>query len=352
MAAVAHINGIATATPANEVHRIFVDWAEARLSDRRDARLFRRMVERAGIERRWSVLAPTEGASQVDPGGFYHGTSPTTAHRMAIYAEAAPVLAEEAARRLGSGALDDITHLVVASCTGFIAPGVDQILASRLGLAASVQRTLIGFMGCYAGAVALRTARQIVQADGAAKVLVVAVELCTLHLQHDESVEPLLGMLLFGDGAAAAIVSGKEKGFAITRSFAAALPESHDLIRWDIGDTGFRMHLSGAVPGRIGAALAEPATRAAIEGAMPVDRWAVHAGGRSVLDAVERALDLPAEKLAPSRAVLAEYGNVSSATLLFVLERMLREGRRVENGVAVAFGPGLAAEGIGFRTVP
>lgn len=350
MAPVAHINRIATAIPAYEVHQLFVDWAAGRIADPREAKLFRRMAERAGIGKRWTVLSPSEAASQIDPGGFYHGDSPTTARRMTIYAEEAPRLAGAAILGLGEDAVDGVTHLVVASCTGFVAPGIDQILAARLGLSGSVERTLIGFMGCYAGAVALRTARQIVRADGAAKVLVVTVELCTLHLQHDDGIEPLLAMLQFGDGAAAAIVSAEPQGYAMTRSFAAAIPDSADLIRWEIGDTGFRMLLDGAVPNQIARALGDPATRAAVCGEEPVDGWAVHAGGRSVLDAVERTLHLPADALSASRAVLAENGNVSSATLLFVLARMLASGKAIENGVAVAFGPGMAAEGFGFRS--
>jgi alpha-pyrone synthase len=325
-----------------------VEWAKSRIEDRRTATLFARMADRSGIDKRWSVLAPEPGSRQIDPGGFYHGISPTTARRMAIYAEEAPTLALEAIGRLGP--IAGVTHLVVASCTGFVAPGIDQIIAARLGLPASIERTLVGFMGCYAGVAALRTAHHIVRSEPAAKVLVVAVELCTLHLQHDVRIEPLLAMLQFGDGAAAAIVSAEPVGLAITRTFSAALPDSADMIRWDIGDTGFIMTLAGAVPGRIADALAEPATRIATIGDTPVDGWAVHAGGRSVLDAVERALELPDDALAESRAVLADKGNMSSATLLFVLDRLIRSGHRTGNGVALAFGPGMAAEGFGFRS--
>ncbi|MDO6415982.1 type III polyketide synthase [Sphingomonas sp. BIUV-7] len=349
MVAIAHINRVGTATPPNEVHSTFVDWAKSRITDPRTAKLFARMADRAGIENRWSVLEPDAAARQIDPGGFYHGDSPTTARRMTIYAEEAPKLALAAIARLG--AIDGITHLVVASCTGFVAPGIDQIIATRLGLSASVERTLVGFMGCYAAVAALRTAHHIVRSEPAAKVLVVTVELCTLHLQHSTEIEPLLAMLQFGDGAAAAIVSADPVGLAITRTFSAALPDSAHMIRWDIGDTGFVMHLAGAVPARIADALSIPAVRAATVGDDAVDLWAVHAGGRSVLDAVERALSLADDALDASRAVLAEKGNMSSATLLFVLERLLREERPAANGIALAFGPGMAAEGFGFRSV-
>jgi len=344
----AHINRIGTAVPPHDAHQAYLRWAERRLGDRRDYALFARMASRAGIEQRRSVLAPpAPGGDQTDPGGFYGGDAmPSTARRMAVYAEAAPDLCLAAVGALG--ALDGVTHLVLASCTGFVAPGIDQIVAERLGLAATVERTLVGFMGCYAAVAALRTARHIVRSDPDARVLVITVELCSLHLQSTGDLESILAGLLFGDGAAAALVSADRSGLAMTAPFAERLPDSDDLIGWTIGDTGFVMHLSGAVPGRIGQALATPRFRALIGDPARVDGWAVHAGGRSVLDAVAHALALDAAALDHSRAVLRDNGNMSSATLMFVLERMLRERRPIEHGIAIAFGPGLAAEGFRF----
>ncbi|MEG3163714.1 type III polyketide synthase [Sphingomonas sp. PB2P19] len=352
----AYLNAIGTAVPGHDIHQAFVDWARTRV-DARAARVFGRMADRAGIAHRWSVLPPTElGASPVGDGGFYAvAPLPGTAARMTLYADHAPTLAIAAVEALRARiALEGITHLVVASCTGFVAPGIDQIIARRLGLASSVERLLIGFMGCYAAVVALRSARHIVKSEPKARVLVVTVELSTLHLQAVREIEPLLAMLQFGDGAAAALVTGDANGFALERPFAATLADSDHLIRWDITDSGFAMHLSGEVPGRIAAAIADPAFRDIASGGHPpesVDAWAVHAGGRSILDAVEHALHLAPDALADSRAVLAENGNMSSATLMFVLERLLT-GPRVARGVALAFGPGLAAEGFGFRSAP
>jgi predicted naringenin-chalcone synthase len=246
--------------------------------------------------------------------------------------------------------LGRITHLVVASCTGFVAPGVDQIIAAALGLE-DVERTLIGFMGCYAAAAALRTAHHIVRSDPAARVLTVTVELSTLHLQVADQLEPLLAELQFGDGAAAALVTGEPRGLGIVAPFTAALPDSGELIRWTIGDTGFDMILSGEVPGRIGSALQDEQVLLRLLGDWQVeeiDAWAVHAGGRSILDAVERALGLGPECLTASRRVLADYGNMSSSTLMFVLRDLLRQSA-VDRGVAIAFGPGLAAEGFRFE---
>ncbi len=342
------IVAIGTATPAHDIHQAFIDWARSRLSVRRDAALFARMAGRSGIAHRWSVLpVGAGGGSPVDAGGFYAAAMPGTAARMALYADAAPALSLEAIARLPD--TDGVTHLVVASCTGFVAPGIDQIIAAQLGLDASVERTLIGFMGCYAAVTALKVARHIVRSEPDARVLVVTVELSTLHLQDDLAIEPLLAMLQFGDGAAAALVTGDGPGLMLDAPFAATLDASSALIRWTIGDTGFAMHLSGEVPARIAAALAVPQTRAALTGGVEprsVDAWAVHAGGRSILDAVEAALDLAPETLAASRSVLADFGNMSSATLMFVLARLFAD--RPARGVALAFGPGLAAEGLRF----
>jgi alpha-pyrone synthase len=349
----AFINAIGTAVPEQDVHRAFIDWAKGQVAEPRARALFARMAERSGIHRRWSVLpiAP-DGGSPVEPGGFYYDRLPGTAARMAVYAEAAPKLAMKAIADLRERAsLAGVTHLVVASCTGFVAPGIDQILAAELGLGGDVERTLVGFMGCYAAVSSLRLAHHIVRSEPEARVLVVTVELSTLHLQDAHEVEPLLAMLQFGDGATASLVTAEQEGFGMTDPFAATLPESAALIRWDIGDQGFAMQLSGEVPGRIAEALRDESFRARLLAGADVteiDSWAVHAGGRSVLDAVEHGLALPQGALADSRDVLARFGNMSSSTLPFVLaEQLARPERR--RGVALAFGPGLAAEGFHFR---
>jgi predicted naringenin-chalcone synthase len=347
------IAAIGTALPDHDIHTAFLEWAEARMGEPRKAALFRRMANRSGIRHRWSVLpkAPA-GGSPVCEGGFYaEDVLPPTSERMRLYETHAPALAMAAIEALSAKVpLDGISHIVVASCTGFTAPGIDQIIADRLGLAPSVERLLVGFMGCYAAITALRSARHIVRSDPAARVLVVTVELSTLHLQDTSALEPLLAMLQFGDGAAAALVTAAQPGLAIDRPFALSLPDSQGLIRWEIGDQGFAMHLSGEVPGRIAEAFKDPAIAATLTGGAPVDSidgWAVHAGGRSILDAVEHGLGLSADALTASRSVLEEAGNMSSATLMFALAKLIPE--KPANGIALAFGPGLAAEGFGFH---
>jgi predicted naringenin-chalcone synthase len=266
---------------------------------------------------------------------------------MRVYATEAPELALRAARQIADAG--EATHLVVASCTGFTAPGIDQAIARGLGLRADVERVSIGFMGCYAGVTALRTAGHIVRSRPGARVLVVAVELCSLHLQEHAGLESMLAMGQFADGAAAAMVSAGSPGLALGPALSLALGESDTLITWTIGDTGFAMQLSGEVPGRIAEALSRPEVADRITGGQPVeafDAWAVHPGGRSVLDAVERSLALSHDSLDASRAVLHDCGNMSSATVIFVLARLM--ARKPSRGLALAFGPGLAVEGLHF----
>lgn len=350
------ITAIATARPDHDIHAAFVRWAIAKVADAREKRLFERMAARSGIEHRWSVLPrSTDGGSPVDSGGFYDAAIlPPTSARMAAYATHAPQLALAAIAKLGPAFVaSDVTHIIVASCTGFVAPGIDQIIARHLGLGAHVERLLIGFMGCYAGVTALRAARHIVRSEPNAVVLLVSVELSTLHLEDTGAIEPLLAMLQFSDGAAAAIVrassqdAGAEQDCLVQlgSGLSLALPQSDELIRWDIGEQGFVMRLSGEVPGRIETALADQSTQSALFASGIPQHLAVHAGGRSILDAVERALALEPAALANSRSILSESGNMSSATILFVIDRLVQQ-RANGAGMALAFGPGLAAEAI------
>ena len=355
---VAHINRIGTAVPAHDIHAPFIALARTMLPDERLRGAFDRMAERAGIAHRYSDLrAGNLAAGEVDDAGFYRlGRFPGTASRMARYEALALALARRAAEALDIG--DErhrITHLVAASCTGFTAPGLDLHLAEALGLRADVARTLVGFMGCSAAVPALRLAQQAVLADPAARVLVVNLELCSLHLQQTADIEKILSFLLFGDGCAAALVTAEATGIALDDFRAAVVPDSQDLITWQIGDDGFHMHLSGKVPGRISGLLRDDLAASAPAGLLrgagiaAIDLWAVHGGGRTVLDAVEIGLGLAPEALAPSRGVLHDFGNMSSATVMFVLARMLAGTGAGQRGMAMAFGPGMVAETFRFR---
>ena len=350
----AFLNRIATAVPAHDVHRTFIEFAETMLTGRQ-LPLFKRMAERGQIEHRFSSLEPSVSGSNQGPsknGFFRPGAFPSTALRMKLYEREAPALAVRAVEKLlEDTSPDGITHLIVVTCTGFAAPGVDQEIIERFGLSHSVERISIGFMGCAASLNALKMARHIVRSEPTAKVLIVSVELCTLHLQDGADMEQLLCFLIFGDGCAAAIVSAETSGFALDGFFSQVLPTAATLIKWGIGDQGFDMVLSGRVPAAIGEALgAGNVALSNFVNSSSIDLWAVHPGGRSVLDSVEQTLGLPPSALESSRNILREFGNMSSATVLFVLERLLaKTAHGPESGCALAFGPGLTVEAMQFK---
>jgi predicted naringenin-chalcone synthase len=351
----AYLNRVGSAVPPNDVHDAFVRFANTMLADPRHEKLFRRMVDRADIHHRYSVLTPPPAELAgilVDADGFFRrGAFPSTSVRMQRYQAEALPLALSAVGRLGLGTeVSRASHLIVTSCTGLYAPGLDIELSAALGIPASVERTMVGFMGCYAAFNALKLARHIVRSDAAARVLIVNLELCTLHLQDTSDLEQILSFLVFADGCAAAWVTAEPEGLALDRFRTVQLPDTADLITWRIGDQGFDMLLSGKVPGAISAGL-KPVAAEILNGAetSEIDLWAVHPGGRSVLDAVQSALELPPETLDASRRVLAEFGNMSSATVMFVLERLIADARSGQRGAAMGFGPGLTAETLLFH---
>lgn len=350
----AYLNRVATAVPEHDVHDAFVVFAEKMLAGPRLRTVFRRMVSRADIAHRYSFLNPQKGSGQFSSNKadeFYRpGDFPGTARRMELFEQSAPVLMRKAVDRL---ALDEkersgITHVVVTCCTGLYAPGLDFEIVDHLGLSPGVERTMIGFMGCYAAINALKLARHIVRSEPNAGVLMVNLELCTLHFQESQELEQVLSFLVFADGAAASLISGREQGFALDSFRAVTVPETRGLITWKIRGLGFDMQLSGQVPGELGRALHEGELMVERDG---IDLWAVHPGGRSILDAVEKGLELPADALAASREVLSCFGNMSSATVMFVLQRMMQQARPGQRGCAMSFGPGLTAETMRFHGV-
>jgi predicted naringenin-chalcone synthase len=348
----AWLNRIGTAVPPHDIHAEFIDYARSALADDHQRALFDRMAALADIEHRYSFLEP--GPKPRDPwldaDRFYErGAFPSTATRMARFEVDALRLAMQAIEALDLG--DDrprVSHLIVASCTGFSAPGLDFQIMRAAGLAETVERSIIGFMGCFAAVNALKLARHIVRSEPEATVLVVNLELSSLHLQEQfQEVPKMLSFLLFGDGGSACLVSADPTGLALDPFRAAVIPRSEALITWHIRDSGFEVHLSGQVPGRIRRWLPEHGP--ALLGGRSPALWAVHAGGRSILDAVQQSLALPPEALRYSRGVLRDFGNMSSATLIFVLDRILRDPDARGDGIAMAFGPGLTVETFAFR---
>jgi len=353
----AHINRIGTAVPDHDVHAAFVKFARTLLPDPKTQSVFDRMAERSGIAHRYSYLrAGRLDAGEVDADGFYRrGNFPSTGARMQRYEQHALRLAEKAVNAFGVDDQRALTHLIVASCTGFTAPGLDLQLVQKLGLRRDIERTMIGFMGCAAAVPALRAAHHIVRSDPDSRVLVLNLELSTLHLQETSQLEKILSFLLFGDGAAAALVTSESTGIALDEFRAVVIPDSEGFITWRIGDQGFDMHLSGQVPGRIMRTLKEELDQPDAGGVLrgnglsDIDVWAVHAGGRTVLDAVEAGLQLDPNALNVSRAVLNDCGNMSSATVMFVLQRLMQTPATGTRGLAMAFGPGIVAETFRFR---
>jgi predicted naringenin-chalcone synthase len=351
----AYINRIATAVPPFDVHRPFIDFAETLLPEGTERNLFRRMVRMSAIEHRYSFLQPVAAADGKwnDAVGLYvPGNFPPTARRMEAFERFAPQLARCTLNKLAVTEEERraITHVIVTSCTGLYAPGLDFDIMDHLGLSRSVERTMIGFMGCYAAINALKSAHHIVRSEPEAKVLILNLELCTLHMQETGNLEQILSFLLFADGCAACLVSARPEGLGIDSFLAAQIPETSQLITWRIRELGFDMHLSGKVPGELRHALVEMGTRVT-RGKEPasIDLWAVHPGGRTILDAVEKGLGLCTDALADSRDILARYGNMSSATVMFVFERIMRRARAGQLGCAMSFGPGITAETMIFH---
>jgi alkylresorcinol/alkylpyrone synthase len=308
------------------------------------------VFEASGVDRR---------ASAVDIDDFYFGAGlPTTAARMRAFAPAARRLGAEAARRaldrVGPGAAAEVGDLLAVSCTGYSGPGLDVHLAADLGLPPGVRRLGIGHMGCYAALPALRTAAALSAASGR-RALVASVELCSLHLQPARSRQDAVSQSLFGDGAAAALVGPGGDGPVIVGTRTRTVAGSETRMGWLVDDDGFHMELSPRVPALVERGLAElVGDLLAPHGLTPaqVAHWVVHPGGPEILDRAQRRLDLSDAQLARSREALADGGNRSSATVLFILEALLGSGE-VEPGqwlVVLAFGTGLTLEALLLRT--
>lgn len=351
----AYLNEIGTAVPAHECQKHFLDSLPGWIAEPAVVDKLRAIAKRSGIERRFTVLERVIG--ERGSGACYEiGNFPGTGRRMEVYRREAPGLAVKAVRTLESQGveLDSVTHLVITSCTGFYAPGLDVDLIRLLGLPPNVHRTIVGFMGCYAGITGLRTASDIVRAEPDARVLVVNLELCTLHLQQDAPIDRLVASLLFSDGCAASLVSAEPGGFRLD-SFTSHLSlEDADKMQWLVEDQGFAMKLDADIPDRIRSYLARDTEIFNQAVGDPKALWAIHPGGRAILDAVRTAFALTPEQIAPARRVLAGYGNMSSASIMFVFEEILRHTPQnaPRPGAAVAFGPGLTITAMEFTLIP
>ena len=345
------IRSIATAVPEGTLARerwtrLAVEIAPAGAP----AAVIERLAERSGIDRRGCAATPPEG------GCFYPGVAgtpdapdPGTAARMALWRRTAFAMAERAGREaLAQAGIDGahITHCITASCTGYESPGADAHLVAALGLPASCRRLNIGHMGCHAAVNALAAARDTVLADPRARVLVCCAEVSSAHFQRSLRMDRMVANAIFADGCAAAVVAAGDRGPDVAAAHTVLIPGTADEMRWTVGDHGFEMTLGARVPDILRDAVG-PWVTGALAGhglaVTDIGGWAIHPGGPRVLDAVADALALPAGSDAHSRTVLREHGNMSSATLLFILRRMLDSGVP-RPWVGLAFGPGLVGE--------
>ncbi|MBS0186680.1 MAG: type III polyketide synthase [Planctomycetes bacterium] len=315
------------------------------------------IYRRSGVERRGIAAAGSVCLDAADGDRGFRTASagrpegPGTSERMAIYAAHASSLATRSASlalECASSKASEITHLVTASCTGFGAPGWDVDLVERLGLPRHVQRTNVGFMGCHAALNALRVADAFVRTDAGARVLLCCTEICSAHFHYGAKPDQIVANALFADGSAAVVLSQTgNRGAAHLRSFSSCIiPETRDQMAWAVGDHGFEMRLGIELPGTIRRTAGEWLGRwLAGQGLQLEDigSWAVHPGGPKILSSVAEALTLPAKALEDSKNVLAEHGNMSSPTALFILNRVL--SRTLDKPcVMLSFGPGITAE--------
>ncbi|MFD0588985.1 type III polyketide synthase [Paenibacillus sp. GCM10027627] len=376
------ILGLGTAVPPYRMNqedtsrRLVEALAEGGHTD--SSRWAKRIFKQCGVESRYTCepnllepasscrYFPTSASSEIDAhsgnGTVATKSVPTTSERMAVYKRESVPLASEAARsalRDSGTAASEITHLITVSCTGQFLPGLDTALIGELDLNPAVTRIPLTFLGCAAGLKAVCLSKQLIAGRPDAKVLVVCVELCTLHIQSSADREALYGASFFGDGASSCVVGTVRDGdrdvFLLGEERSVLLPDSAGEMIWEVGNYGFDLYLSTAIPRLIGAYVPEEVERLLDGGAKP-EIWAIHPGGRGIVDILQETFALSDGQTDASRTILRNYGNMSSATILFVMNEMkksLREqGEPCREGVALAFGPGVTAEMIGIAYVP
>lgn len=320
-----------------------------------EARRLRFMSAQSGIAHRYSVL-PDYGRPSSE-WKFYSPTEnlepfPSLEKRMAVYNKQAPLLSVDAIRDCLSHKFSphSITHLITVSCTGMSAPGLDLQVMDLLDLPKTVFRTSVNFMGCYAAVHALKIADAFCKTDAQARVLVVCTELCTLHFQREATMDNMMSSLLFGDGAAAALLVHDEastEGLRIDGFYSEINPKGKRDMAWELSSTGFLMTLSSYIPDLIEEDFAAVVNRSLAKHDCKTDdvsHWCIHPGGKKVLEAVHKSLHFEYGELTCSQQVLNETGNLSSATVLFVLKKILQQKQPVKKMFGAAFGPGLTVE--------
>lgn len=320
-----------------------------------EKRKLRFFYQQSGIGQRYSVIS--DYSKDVHEWKFYPQTEnlepfPSLEQRMSLYQKQAPLLSVDAIRDCLHNVVPphEITHLITVSCTGMSAPGLDLQIMELLDLENNIFRTSINFMGCYAAIHALKLADALCVAEAKARVLIVCTELCTLHFQKEATMDNMTSSLLFGDGAAAVLVCANDsayEGATISGFYSEVIPKGKRDMAWELSSSGFLMTLSGYVPELIEEDFEAVVTRALKNSNLrlsDIDDWCIHPGGKRILEAIEHCIGLTKENLDPSYRVLNEFGNMSSATILFVLKEMMQNKQTGKNIFAAAFGPGLTVE--------
>lgn len=346
------IVSIGTAVPSyahrqDDIMRFMLD---ATNPDEKTKKLIPMLYKRSGIDTRYSVF-PDFSLHRGNWHFFGNNcTAPSLEQRMKLFNEEVVALSENAVHDcLQHTRPEEITHLITVTCTGLSAPGLDILLMEKLKLPSHTIRTSVNFMGCYAALHALKIADAFCRADASANVLIVCTELCTLHFQKSNDIDSILSSTLFADGSAACLVVGNEKakGLGIRQFFSKIALAGQPDMAWQLSANGFLMTLTNHVPKlikeEIGGLLNSALTQLNLS-IKDISNWAIHPGGKNILEAVETSLLLNASDLATSYNVLRNYGNMSSATILFVLKQMMQEPSVRGNIFTVAFGPGITIE--------
>ncbi len=320
-----------------------------------EKRKLRFLYHHSGIDQRHSVIS--DYSKPVNEWKFYPQSEnlepfPSLEQRMVLFNKYAPLLSVDAIRDcLGHHHdVSNITHLITVSCTGMSAPGLDLQVTEMMELPKTLARTSVNFMGCYAAIHALKMADSICKSDAGAKVLMVCTELCTLHFQRAATTDNITSSLLFGDGAAAALIvpdSDNSEGLHIDGFYSEIIPKGKRDMAWELSSTGFLMTLSGYVPELIEADFEQIVDRALAKensSREHISHWCIHPGGKKILEAIHKSLGFTNGQLDVSAAVLKRVGNLSSATILFVLKEMMKQKKQVKKLFGAAFGPGLTIE--------
>lgn len=355
-----YINHIGTANPTYKTNQMQIGqfMADALQMNELERHQLNVLYRASGIQTRYSVL---EDYSKADGYKFYPNTLdlepfPTVEKRMSIYEREAIELSKQAIQNTLPSDFDlqSISHLITVSCTGMYAPGIDIELIQQMGLPTNTQRTAINFMGCYAAFNALKSAYHIIKSEPNAKVLIVAVELCSLHFQKTKDEDTLLANALFGDGAAAVLLSSqsneKTASLSIENFYSDLAFDGVQEMAWRISDNGFEMRLSSKIPEIVQANITTLIERLLSQLSLSTEQishFAIHPGGRKILRVIEQELGISRTCNRFAYEVLKEYGNMSSPTVLFVMQKVLENLTTLDHGnhmLSLAFGPGLTLE--------